>query len=281
MDCQQKLVCSFPGGSAMISILVALFAVLVAFFSQEAICAARSALQTFGSSVLPALFPMMVLSRMLPGGGRIWLNAAFSFLSGSPASTQRAAQSTCRYPESLLALTGVMSPMFFTGTLADWTGCSRAAWTLLLLHWLSAVVASAMWRLFETPVQPETTEASKGVSLPSAISQSASSVLGVCGAMMLFSIAAGVARAIAGPVDKRLMSVVHAVLEIGSGAHAVLQAWDYPPYALLGALCSFGGLSIWLQNLLFVPKSIRPAKLLCMRMLHGAVCYGLGKIIFP
>ena len=50
--------------------------------------------------------------------------------------------------------------------------------------------------------------------------------------------------------------------------------------ALLCALCSFGGLSIWLQNLLFVPECIRPAKLLCVRMLHGALSGGLALLVF-
>ena len=70
------------------------------------------------------------------------------------------------------------------------------------------------------------------------------------------------------------------VLAIGGGAAAVLEAWPQAPMALLCALCSFGGLSIWLQNLLFVPECIRPAKLLCMRMLHGALSGGLALLIF-
>ena len=265
----------------MSAIMIGLCAAGIVLFSQEAMRAALSAAQTFVSGVLPALFPMMVLCRMLPADRRVWFTAAFSFLSGSPASAQRISHTACRYPESLLALGGVMSPMFFTGTLSGWTGDRRAAWTLLLLHWLSAAVTAAAWRMMEQPVEPQLPEAPDRIALPSAIHQSAVSMLGVCGAMMLFSVAAGILRAVAGTAHPQLTAVLHAALEIGSGAHAVLQAWERPPYALLGALCSFGGLSIWLQNLLFLPKNIRPAKLLFMRMLHGAVCYGLGRIIFP
>ena len=78
----------------------------------------------------------------------------------------------------------------------------------------------------------------------------------------------------------RLLAAAWALLEIGGGAAAVLEAWSRVPMALLCALCSFGGLSIWLQNLLFVPECIRPAKLLCMRMLHGALSGGLALLIF-
>ena len=70
-------------------------------------------------------------------------------------------------------------------------------------------------------------------------------------------------------------SVLWAMLEIGSGAKAVIDAFGTPPTALLCGLCSFGGLSIWLQNLLFVGESIRPVRLLGMRALHGAVSYSL------
>ena len=63
------------------------------------------------------------------------------------------------------------------------------------------------------------------------------------------------------------------MLEIGGGAKAVIAVLPDP--ALLCALCSFGGLSIWLQNLLFVGESIRPVRLLCMRALHGAVSYAV------
>ena len=70
-----------------------------------------------------------------------------------------------------------------------------------------------------------------------------------------------------------VLSVLWAALEIGSGAKEMVQSGCALP--ALGAMCSFGGLSIWLQNLLFVGNDIRPAKLLRMRMLHGTVCYGL------
>ena len=38
---------------------------------------------------------------------------------------------------------------------------------------------------------------------------------------------------------------------------------------------SFGGLSILMQNLLFLGKSIRPGRLLACRLLHGAAAYGI------
>lgn len=270
-------------------------AVLLAF-STQAMQAAQTALHVFVSGVLPALFPMSVLSRLLPANEKdersakrsMLCTALFAFAAGSPAAAQRVG-TLAQAQEWLYALTGVMSPMFFTGTLAGWTGNADAARRMLVLHWTGAALTALIWKCLmrQQPVRAQPCTDQR-VSLPSAIGIAAQSMLGVCGAMMLFSVAAGVLRAVLErllPVwtakNGALLSIVWAVLEIGGGAHAVLQAFSSPPYALLSALCAFGGLSIWMQNLLSCAQSIRPAKLLGMRMLHGALCYGLGLLIFP
>lgn len=49
--------------------------------------------------------------------------------------------------EPLLAACGVMSPMFFTGTLAQWTGLRAGCWVLLLCHWTGALAAAGVVRL--------------------------------------------------------------------------------------------------------------------------------------
>lgn len=271
--------------------LIALAACGTVFFSNLSMNCALDAAQAFVTGVMPALFPMMVLGSLLPLPKKTehscfpWAAVAFGWMSGSPASAHRA-QSLLNHGsltgtqfEKLLALTGVMSPLFFTGTLAKWLGDTRTAWIILLSHWAGAAITSALW-----PAKPcagaAASETQKSLSLPEAISQSARSLLAVCGAMMLFSIAAGLVRHGLGLLFPRwtqrngtLLSVLWALLEIGGGAKAVISA--HPDPALLCALCSFGGLSIWLQNLLFVGESIRPVRLLGMRALHGAVGYAV------
>ena len=74
-------------------------------------------------------------------------------------------------------------------------------------------------------------------------------------------------------------ALLWALLEIGGGAHALLDVSPTPDLPLLCALCSFGGLSIWMQNLLFLGKSIRPGKLLLLRLLHGAAAYGVCRML--
>lgn len=281
--------------------LTAACAALLLIFSGTAMQAASRAAQVFVSGVLPALFPMMVLGRLLPARSKgersrfPWLAVPFGLASGSPASAQRAwllwdsgAVDTAQ-AQRLLCATGVMSPLFFTGTLAAWTGRPAACAVLLGAHWAGALLCACLWRpgAADTPRQSSANamEKQRAVTLPEAISQSAQALLCVCGAMMLFSIAAALLRELlmlACPVwtqkNGRLLAVLWALLEIGGGASAVLEAYEAPPFALLCALCSFGGLSIWLQNLLFARPIIHPAKLLGMRALHAVVSYGLCRL---
>lgn len=280
--------------------LAAACAALLLVFSGTAMQAASRAARVFASGVLPALFPMMVLGRLLPTGGKgersrfPWLAVPFGLASGSPASAQRArllwdagAADTAQ-AQRLLCATGVMSPLFFTGTLAAWTGSPACCAVMLGAHWAGALLCACLWRPGAVAApQPRapSAPAQGAVSLPEAISQASQALLCVCGAMMLFSIAAALLRELlllAFPVwtqkNGRLLAVLWALLEIGGGAGAVLEAYAAPPFALLCALCSFGGLSIWLQNLLFARPLIRPARLLSMRALHAAISYVLCRV---
>jgi len=287
----------------MTIVCTVLMAALLAF-SGTAMDAAQTAMHCFGSGVLPALLPMMILGKLLPNRtkaehsqNRLWLGSVFfSFAAGSPASAQRAAGIRSRLSEksweTLLCMTGVMSPMFFTGTLAGWLSSARDGWVLLGLHWLGAAITAGLWAMLgkrkcETAVWPCDEPLQARTSLPSAISQSAQSLLCVCGAMMVFSIAASLVRSLIGIIfplwtaqHADWLAILWAVMEIGGGSSAVISALD-APHAWLSALCGFGGLSIWLQNLLFLDEKIRPAKLLLMRAVHGAACYALVKLLNP
>lgn len=265
------------------------------WFSDTVMRCAHSAAQVFASGVMPALFPMMVLSRLLPVSQNqserrtFCYSAVFACLSGSPASAQRAAAlplSRMAF-EKLLCASGLMSPLFFTGTLAHWCESPALGGKMLLAHWISAWMAAWLWRAPSAPIaETVSSAASERPTLARAIRSSAQALISVCGAMMLFSIAAGVLAEALTLILPRWtqthaawFAVAWAMLEIGGGAKAVVDAFPTPPGALLCALCSFGGLSLWLQNLLFVGEKIRPAKLLGMRALHGALAYGVFTLL--
>ena len=261
-------------------------------FSQEAMQAASAAAAVFVNGVMPALFPMMVFSRLLPAGGGFVQAALFGFASGSPAAAQRLRLAALPgwQTEKLAALTGVMSPLFFTGTLAGWMQNAANGWRLLAVHWAAAIVTTLLWKPSAAPLGGKAASLPQEPflqRLPMAIGQAAQALLAVCGAMMLFSILAALVRTGLASLfpawtaaHEMEMAVLWALMEIGGGASAVLKLRPQPPLALLSALCGFGGISIWMQNLLFVGESIRPVRLLGMRMLHGAIAYGLGLMLF-
>lgn len=273
---------------------------LLLLFSAESMQAAYQAAQVFAKCVLPALFPMMIvgslLGEFLPSSasrtGQTLIQILFGFCAGSPASARQLTALDHRQPlpadtyRFLLCASGVMSPMFFTGTLANKLN-SRVAWLLLVSHWLGAL-ATGFFPLclshFRKPIalHPEAPQTLSPNRMPffrlltSAIENAAHAQLSILGAMMVFSIIAALFRTLLAhlfPVwtsaHSPWLAVAWALMEIGGGALAVIDAFPTTPLWLLCALCSFGGLSIWLQNLLFLDGKQHPAKLLAWRLLHG------------
>ena len=278
-------------------------AALMLLDSDTVLDAVNGAAGLFVRSVMPALFPMMVLNGLsghLGGQEKRWMTVGFCWLAGSPASAQRleGLRERGELPERALlplaAATGVMSPLFFVGSLGSRLPSPAGGWLLLTAHWLGALAAAGLIhrlsRRFSSmekaePVRPEERTAGRAsllAALPDSLRQAGTALLSVCGAMMLFSILAalfrqGLSALLPGLTASHpeLPAIFWAVLEVGGGAHALLDASAAPDLPLLCALCSFGGLSILMQNLLFLGKSIRPGRLLACRLLHGAAAYGI------
>ena len=266
--------------------------------------AAAQAAGVFAAAVMPALFPLLVLaelsgrcpkrnSKCSPFGKTCRLQSLrlllFSFGAGSPAGTRRIALDHETNRPWLLVASGVMSPMFFVGTLATWLNDSRAALLMLLAHWISALMTGLFVRVIllkrdgSSAVEATPREASWGEALPASIAAACRALLSVCGAMMLYAVIGAVLsellRLCWPQVPAQWLAVLHGLLEIGGGSHAVCEAFD-APYALLCALCSFGGLSLWTQNLAFIGRQLRPAALLAFRAVHGALAYGVFTLLW-
>ena len=278
-------------------------AALMLLDSGTVLDAVNGAAGLFVRSVMPALFPMMVLNGLcarLGGREQRWMTVCFCWLSGSPASAQRLeglwerGGLAGRELLPMAAATGVMSPLFLAGSLGGRLPNPAGGWLMLTAHWLGALAAAGLIhrlsRRFSSmekaePVRPEERTAGRASlleALPDSLRQTGPALLSVCGAMMLFSILAalfrqGLSALLPGwaAAHPEFPAILWAVLEIGGGAHALLDVSAAPDLPLLCALCSFGGLSILMQNLLFLGKSIRPGRLLACRLLHGAAAYGI------
>ena len=280
-------------------------AALMLLDSGTVLDAVNGAAGLFVRSVMPALFPMMVLNGLsghLGGQEKRWMTVCFCWLSGSPASAQRLeglwkrGEVAGRELLPMAAVTGVMSPLFLVGSLGGRLPNPAGGWLMLTAHWLGALAAAGLTLGLNHLSRRKTADAARPEeralrpaepvslleALPDSLRQAGPALLAVCGAMMLFSILAalfrqGLSALLPGwaASHPELPAIFWAVLEVGGGAHALLDVSPTPDLPLLCALCSFGGLSILMQNLLFLGKSIRPGRLLLVRLLHGAAAYGI------
>lgn len=280
-------------------------AALMLLDSGTVLDAVNGAAGLFVRSVMPALFPMMVLnglSARLGGREQRWMTVCFCWLAGSPASAQRLeglwerGGLAGRELLPMAAATGVMSPLFLVGSLGGRLPNPAGGWLMLTAHWLGALAVAGLTLGLNHLSRRKTADAalpeeralrpaepvSLLTALPDSLRQAGPALLAVCGAMMLFSILAalfrqGLSALLPGwaAIHPELPAIFWAVLEVGGGAHALLDVSAAPDLPLLCALCSFGGLSILMQNLLFLGKSIRPGRLLACRLLHGAAAYGI------
>lgn len=265
----------------------------------EAMDAAREALKVFAEKIMPALLPMMVLSRfygMLPGGydakGLARLETiAFSFIAGSPAGAASAAellQKDERFlseAENLMAFCGVMSPLFFLGSLRSILG-SWAGWVLLLCHWAGCLLTGLIISCSAKKPEPVEMQRKAAIqkppaSFPEIIASAMQGIISVLGAVLFFSIAAAVVENLLKRLFPALggsgmvFAVLQALLEAGGGSIRVAVLGGISSLPLVCGLCSFGGLSIWMQCLMVTGKIIRPGRLLAIRLLHGALGYGI------
>ena len=275
---------------------------LMLLFSAKTMVAAHQAAEVFARSVMPALFPTMIAGSLIARYSPciktrtniFRFQIMFGFMAGSPASTRQLAMlnEQQNLPQKdyrlLLCMSGVMSPMFFTGAVASRMG-ECTALLVLCCHWLAALLTGCVYNWgTRTRVSNKISSSSQTTSKPSsptfaaaltsAIREAALAQLSVLGAMMVFSILAAVIRECLAHVfpiwtanHASWLAVGWSLLEVGGGVLALLEGDPATPPWLICGLCSFGGLSIWLQNLLFLDAKTHPAELLGFRTLHGVL----------
>ncbi|MBE5781712.1 MAG: hypothetical protein E7329_00185 [Clostridiales bacterium] len=250
-------------------------------FPREAAAAALQGLMLFAQSVLPVLGPFMVCMLMLSsrlGGSPPWA-AALSWLSGSPGGARMMQLYSLRGKTALryAAITGTMSPMFFLGTVEQWLGNAGGGWLIFLSHVLGAIASGLCFR-----GKKEKAEAHP-VPTPffQALRDAAQALLTVALCMMLGCTAAKMAACALPGLSPVWAAALQCGLEVTAGTQALIALHLPHTPALVCAACSFGGLSLLLQNAAFWQESgVGMGKLLLVRLLHGIfsffVCLLLG-----
>lgn len=250
---------------------------LIAAWPEAAMDAVRSACRQWAGRVAPALFPYMVISRLLLACSRSGrLLVPLALLGGSPASAKLIHQSGARGAQAqrYAALCATASPMFLLGTLGG-------GWRMLVAHWAGAVLSYiAIAALF--PVGTKKTDAPGNplppVSLAESIRDGAQAMLFICGCMAFFAVLIALYDRLlpGGTLAACALEMATGCLRLG--ALGLPEAQTTP---LLCAAASFGGLSVFVQNAAFLrPAGVRLVWQLGARLVHAGAAYAVCRLIY-
>lgn len=249
-------------------------------FPGEAMEAAKGGLSLWAFSVVPVLGPFMVCMLLfgsrIPGGRGIRL--LLSWLCGSPGGAKLMSMLRPGKKQALrdAAMTGTMSPMFFLGTVSAWLGSPGAGKRILIAHWLGAFLTGLM-----LPGEGKTEKISPApLPLSQALKESALALLSVALCMMLGCVSAGMARCVFPGLSPAFSTLFQCLLEVTAGVKAITEMKIPCREALAAATCSFGGLSLLLQNAaVWQERGVGPGKLLPVRLLHGGIAFLVCRIL--
>lgn len=279
-------------------LLHALIIVFLILFPSDTADTARKAMTLWATSIVPMLFPYMVFSRFLcevldtirfP---IVPLTAALGILGGSPSGAVIICANQSAFSQrklfTLCAFCGTISPMFILGSMQSWINQPAICRRLLLIHWFSAAACAwIVWLLnhsYQETLSLKTSKTSVNHSDP--IRQSVDAVFQIGGCIILYSVLAGMFGKILRPFPI-LQPLVHAVLEVSGGIHAICESTFSPEThcILLSASLGFSGFSILSQNhAMLKPLGISMRRLTVYAVLRAgisAILMILLNVCFP
>jgi hypothetical protein len=280
-------------------------------FPREAADAVIYACDLWARAVMPSLFPFLAFMLLITGSWRlsakegmnrflglpsravpVWL---MGLISGSPGGARlsqtlrlhgNAGQAALK---RLSLYTGVMSPMFFIGTIAGWLKSPAMGFVILFSHWLGAFFTGQLSRLFFPcpPLEASPASTENPLSLAQVMQSAAMAMLTVCGLMALGSVAAQMVLCALPNLPPALLAALQSALEVTAGCARILnlplsQVIPGLRPALICAATSFGGVSILMQNLAFLQEGGIPFSFLLKgRLCHGIMSFGLCLLLYP
>ncbi len=254
-------------------------------FPDAASHTALEALRIWGLTVVPSLFPYMVLCQSLSAlmmakpERLLLLSPVLGLLGGSPAGSAALATGISassvlpRYTLSLCALTGTISPMFFLGPVSAWLGTQADGMRLLFAHLGGAAAAAAAAMPLTSKRSIPSPLRKQDFSSPNPIIRSIDAILHVGGCIIFFSVVVGCVSHAFPALDQRTQAIIHAVFEVSGGMQALINSplSRRGSLILLAAASGLSGFSILSQNLFFLaPVGIGMKHLLFLGFLRAA-----------
>ena len=278
-------------------ILILLLAVFLTVFSERAADLARDALRVCALSVIPALFPYMVVSNMLVSS-ELFKNAICRIPLYKPYGLSKAAVSPiilgalCGFPVG--ALTAVK--LYKEGTLskteaevliscANNTGPSFVVfvvgasffksipfgWLLYVFQLVSSFLCAILVNRVIFPFEKtKSNRISKKGSKPDffrSVADSASSMITIPGFIVFFSVISGFFLPY---VSKELSPLIASVLEFTGGCRLSAQLGGMKGRFLAGLSIGWSGISVFCQTAAFTSREgLSLKRLLCTKALQG------------
>ncbi len=251
-------------------------------FPDTAAEAARQGLFLWAHAVAPTLGPFMACMLMLSSrlGGGLWPRVVMGWLCGSPGSARLllSAKPQGRAALRCAALTGTMSPMFFLGTADGWLGGGGMA--VLVCHLLGALLMGLC-----IPADMKAAAPADPLPLHAALRDSAAALLLIGSCMMLGCVSAALTARALPFLSRELTAALQCGLEVTAGVKALIALGGPLTLPLACAACSFGGLSLLMQNAAFWQESgVGMGRLFLLRLIHGvvsgALCYALTCMLY-
>ena len=173
------------------------------------------------------------------------------------------------------AITGTMSPMFFLGVIASWLQNPSAGILIFFCHLTAAGLLFLM-----LPTEKSIKQAFPApIPLSAAIRDSALALLSIAICMMLGCVAAKMASCALPYLPESVAIFLQCALEISAGAERIAQLNTPLKIPLLCAACSFGGLSLLMQNAaVWQEANIGMGQLCLLRLAHGGIAFLLCHI---
>ncbi len=249
-------------------------------YPAQAAEAARQGLTLWAQAVAPVLGPYMVCMLMVTSRLSLpaWAQVLLCWLCGSPGGARLMQGSGLRGRQALrfAAFTGTMSPLFFLSTVSGWLQNARGGRILLFCHLAGALLTGLCLGGGGKPRKRQPSP----VPLGEALRESVLALCTVALCMMLGCTAARMASCAFPALPAAAAAALQCALEVTSGVRAVIALESHFREALVCAACSFGGLSLLMQNAAFWQDSgVRMRQLFWLRLLHALLSGGLCLLI--
>ncbi len=280
-------------------------------FPAEAADGAAQALRLCATSVIPALFPYMVLCRLLSArsrlpagltqrlsgpmqrlfgvGGNVLSPLLLSYLGGYPigvvsvCAQYRAGLLQRGEVERALRFCNNSGPAFFLGILGGQIFRDRRAGLLLYcIHILSGLLvgmATALPADDSNAIPPVSAQQRPGFgsALLSAIEESCAALLQICGLVLSFRVLLrlGAAVGLLSALPSAAQAVLIGSLELTSGLLSLAPTRS--AFVLAAFLMGWGGLCVQMQaSSIYRPLGLHPRGCLLCKLLHGLLSAGIA-----